>query len=270
MLADAIIQAQTETVADTGGYPFERLPKQLAIFFDFASLCQKDSTGQRTPDEDAAFGAALDCMQIWYAHTATTVFLMTKQIDGSTALPYAHRGWPSFERSVAFIAKRNTTRAWPMIVDVGSGTGNCERSVPLTPDAFAALLDTVQFTNGADKQVVFRLYRETSDAVLGCSGQLSYNGLGWGDAEFKSLCAVLQICHKVERLGLSSNDAVTNDGLQALSVAIAAGYMPALKELTVLGSDGDPLGLKFSRGAGIRELEWACNARGIRVDTFGL
>ena len=50
-------------------------PGEFMVFWDFASLHQKDADGKRTPDEATAFGAALSGMQVWYAHPLATAFL---------------------------------------------------------------------------------------------------------------------------------------------------------------------------------------------------
>ena len=69
---EAAIEAAIEAAEARGSKKF---PLEAGIFIDYASLCQKDAHGQRTPDEAAAFSAALSTMQLWYAHTLLTAFL---------------------------------------------------------------------------------------------------------------------------------------------------------------------------------------------------
>jgi hypothetical protein len=68
------------------------LPKELAIFFDWCSLTQKDADGRRSADEQAAFSSALASMQLWYAHQLTTVFLMREGCDDPSGTSYEARG----------------------------------------------------------------------------------------------------------------------------------------------------------------------------------
>merc|ERR1712039_1042210 len=81
------------------------LPKEVAVFYDFCSLYQWVRDG-RTPPQEKSFQAALSQMQVWYAHTGTTVILMTMEILGSTALAYEARGWPAFEKRVSMVWNR--------------------------------------------------------------------------------------------------------------------------------------------------------------------
>ena len=67
-IADAIIAAQTKAPSDRGagwGSPAAKLPKELAIFYDWVSLCQKDAEGNRSDEESLAFREALNNMQAW-------------------------------------------------------------------------------------------------------------------------------------------------------------------------------------------------------------
>ena len=65
-IADAIEAAQAQSAKDRGAgmaAPAKKLPQELAIFYDWASLCQKDEDGQRSGEDQAAFSSALSCMQ---------------------------------------------------------------------------------------------------------------------------------------------------------------------------------------------------------------
>ena len=59
----------------------------------------------RSEAEGRPFKAALDNMEVWYAHAGTTVVLLTETREGSSAVPYEFRGWPTFESSVAMLIK---------------------------------------------------------------------------------------------------------------------------------------------------------------------
>ena len=113
----------------------------MAVFFDFCSLFQRDPTlfeASETPEakeegeerdafiaalkaktafyggeaydksrseaEGRPFKAALDNMEVWYAHEGTTVVLLTETPEGSRRGPTSC-GWPTFESSVAMLIK---------------------------------------------------------------------------------------------------------------------------------------------------------------------
>ena len=86
------------------------LPRgELAVFYDYASLLQKDEEGQRTPDEKALFSKALEKMGSWYAHSLATTFVMDVPSDAAV-LPYGERGWPTFEYQVSMLANLDRPR----------------------------------------------------------------------------------------------------------------------------------------------------------------
>jgi len=105
MLAEAIEAAEAERFPSEAAA--ERFPSEAAIFIDYASLCQKDASGQRTPEEAAAFSASLSTMQLWYVHALLTAFLTRTLPDGTPEhVPgYADRGWPTCESAWVALAK---------------------------------------------------------------------------------------------------------------------------------------------------------------------
>ena len=156
-LAEAINRMRTVPVpAVEPGYRFHTLPEEeLAVFFDWTALPQKDgAAGLRSAAEQTAFDRALASMELWYAHRSVTTVLMTSS-EGIAAdsLPYDARGWPSFERRVALIAKPTSEHHWPLLVDAGAADGTCARWAPLSPASFSAELQSKAFTNGADREV---------------------------------------------------------------------------------------------------------------------
>ena len=128
LLVDAIKRAQT-TPEETARGDAKLLPSSLAVFFDFCSLFQRDPTlfeASETPEakqegeerdafiaalkaktafyggeaydksrseaEGRPFKAALDNMEVWYAHAGTTVIMLTETPEGSRASPYDSKG----------------------------------------------------------------------------------------------------------------------------------------------------------------------------------
>ena len=151
MLCDAMERAMSKKVTN-GEYTWEKIPSEMAVFYDYGSLYQKcPRTGEpRTAMENAAFKAALSRMQVWYAHQLTTCFFMTEPPAGSTALRYTERGWPTFEYQVSMLAKTWTSSGWPQLFDVGRGVDKLfVRPPPLSTEALLELLQTKCFTNGA-------------------------------------------------------------------------------------------------------------------------
>jgi len=70
----------------------------------------------RTAEEKASFGRALQSMDLLYAHQETTVWRLTRLLDGyEGAKPYDDRGWPFFETAAAQYIKP----AWS-VLDLGS------------------------------------------------------------------------------------------------------------------------------------------------------
>ena len=238
MIADALLRAQEQHVHRSDGSHYALLPREVAVFYDWCSLCQKDEAGNRTPTEQASFTAALSCMQIWYAHQSTTVFLMTKLPKGALVHAYDSRGWPTFERLVSMLVKPARLEMWPRIVDAGSGVGDCTRLPPVTVDAFETLLRTKHFTNGADRGMVVDLYRQTAYSVLAGAWQLDYIGLGWGDDEVIGLCHWLPRCQRLKKIFLRNNPLIGDRGIQEIVDVVKGGSLRQLEQL-ILACDPD-------------------------------
>ena len=112
---------------------------EFGVFFDWASMYQKDEAGQRTEAQRESFGRALNTMTIFYAHRLTTVCLMTRHPYAAgypesyargddrggrhVASPrlYCERGWTSFERANAeLINPTDYGNCWSQIIDAGN------------------------------------------------------------------------------------------------------------------------------------------------------
>ena len=52
------------------------LPSEFALMWDFFSVCQRDDQQRIAPAEEEAKKSAIRSMELWYAHTLTTVFLL--------------------------------------------------------------------------------------------------------------------------------------------------------------------------------------------------
>mmetsp|Transcript_18922 Transcript_18922/g.63842 ORF Transcript_18922/g.63842 Transcript_18922/m.63842 type:complete len:391 (-) Transcript_18922:266-1438(-) len=195
----------------------QRLPEEFALFFDWASLHQKDAAGCRQPAEREAFNAALETMQLWYAHKLTFAIILR---DVQSDVPYDARGWPSVEALWIGLVKIKTPYLWPPILDASSPSGEPKRTAPLHPDRIEALLETKTFTSPkADRPIVARLYRETALTVFSSAVDLLYCGCGWGDEEAISLASVLPLCQKLKYLNVNRNPKIGSRGMRALTEA---------------------------------------------------
>ena len=241
---------------------------EFGVFYDFCSLHQKDADGQRTEPEQAAFGTALKTMGMWYAHRLTTTVILSELPPGwprsAEDAPFfpeegwlRGKGWPSFERAVSGMIKRETGDSFRRIVDpaVPRGFGSGYRAPPMHPREFAAELSRKVFSNGDDCEVVARLYADAFNAALGEAWALAFSQLEWKDADAEAFAKVLPLLRRVETLDLSFNRIGTR-GFEALAAAIREGAAPALKEFSFGGfNDGDSTALKE-----------ACMARGISIE----
>jgi len=228
MLCDAMERAMSKKVTN-GEYTWEKIPSEMAVFYDYGSLYQKcPRTGEpRTAMENAAFKAALSRMQVWYAHQLTTCFFMTEPPAGSTALRYTERGWPTFEYQVSMLAKTWTSSGWPQLFDVGRGVDKLfVRPPPLSTEALLELLQTKCFTNGADRELVAMLYKKTATNTIQCAANLKFNSSGWGPEELRFFVQQwFPICDKLEAISFASNP-IGPEGAKILCDSLRDGFCP--------------------------------------------
>ena len=222
-LADAIVALQSGERA---------FPREAGIFIDFASLCQKDEHGERTPDEKAAFGVALGGMQLWYASSLATTFMLRSLPPGWEALTgYDGRGWPTCESLWAALIKMNASGHGAVqysdpIVDVGAPQGAYRRPPPLSPQAMASRVALRRFTSAkADLPMVIRLNTITMLSAFADVRELRYRGLGWDAADVTRLAEVLPLCRQLTWLGLAQNQ-MGDDGAAAIAHALTCMKAP--------------------------------------------
>jgi len=225
-LCDAMRHAMTTAVTN-GDYTWEKLPGELAVFFDYGSLYQKSPSGEpRTADEHAAFKAALARMQVWYAHQLTTCFFMTTAVDAAS-MPYLERGWPTFEYHVSMLAKAWTSSGWPQLFDVGRGVDKLfTRNPPLSTASLRELLETKAFASGADRDLVAFLYQKTAVTTIQGAALLKFNSSGWGPEQLMQFIDQwLPHCEKLEAISFASNP-IGPDGAKMLCDSLRLGHCP--------------------------------------------
>ena len=264
VLADALIKARAVERFPTGDF---------AVFLDWVSLHQRDANGKRTPKEQAAFRQALSQMNIWYAHQKTLVYLLTQTPPEwpVATVPYQRRGWPSFERMISMILKHQSRQAWATICDVGAfAPGGPQRTVlepPRDAEGFSELLEQLHFTNGADKEMVLALYRDTLNSALGQTRSLRFAGLRWGDAEMATLAKVLPLCRNLEYLNLKGS----HNGYTAESATVLADVLSrepkVLPNLVMIGAGCRAKDDEAGQGPLLEseQLKRACESRGVEL-----
>lgn len=81
-------------------------------------------------------------------------------------------------------------------------------SVPLSTEAFTALVRSKVFTSGSDKALVVELYDTTLKTALGEATKMRYVGMSWGDDDVKQLLDVMETvgCKQLLRLNLKGKN----------------------------------------------------------------
>ncbi|CAK0848215.1 unnamed protein product [Prorocentrum cordatum] len=203
---------------------------------------------KRTPAEKAAFKHGLqETMDLWYAHQATTVLLLTqhpRERGSERECGYDQSGWTTYERCSAEQIKKvyRYQAKWNPVADLGGGAGvtKARRRWPVGPDEFDRLIEDRSFTNGADWEAVKALFRRMSRAQLGGVTILSFDGMPPPTpAQVAGLAGCLRLCARLEKLDLN-NCNIGDDGAQALAKALPS--MPGLQYLHLpsngIGDDG--------------------------------
>jgi Leucine-rich repeat (LRR) protein len=130
-----------------------------------------------------------------------------------------------------------TGNRWSKVVEVGGEAegGEVKQQPPMAPSAFAALLETLTFTNGSDREVVRNLYQQTMEDGFGGLTELNYDGLGWGDAEVAQLSATLEEvnCVGVVKLNLNNKQSSARPMRWAMET-LETLYLPRCTSLSLL------------------------------------
>uniref|UniRef100_A0A7S3F5I2 Uncharacterized protein n=1 Tax=Haptolina ericina TaxID=156174 RepID=A0A7S3F5I2_9EUKA len=204
----------------------------MAVFWDFASLHQKDPMRwdpcvlekdekltesqrklkagyeeSRGADESAAFHTALKTMHIWYAHRCTTVYFLTRLPMGWEHIKTYHlRGWPTFEHRLSALVKcfRLKVAGWTLCMDLGSESQEATQAMPTAGNDFSLEVTTKQFTNNSDSTVVATLYSECASEVLKSMEDQDYEGCTISPAGAKALGGALQLCINLRSIDLRS------------------------------------------------------------------
>jgi hypothetical protein len=156
---------------------------------------------------------------------------------------------------------------WKLIIDTGS-IHNLQRRLPTTPERMKELLESRQFTNGADKEAVVELYKKTALAILGTVEKRHLDTLVLkSEDEWRSpvrLVEALCYCPALEVLKMKGMQ-LSDEVVAELFSRLPAGSLPALKKLSLTGNRIGAKGLTsvcnaLGRGVAKQLLELGLNA----------
>lgn len=234
------------------------IESRVAIFFDWCSLAQEP----RSEEEVVLWSMAMEGIGIWYAHEATSVWMLTSTPPGTT--PYHRRGWPHLEALLSsLITPRDEVldfgrresgvhhyeRGWPTTETAMSTliAANCDRFdesthsvcmaprlAPLTPRAFERMQETLVFGERSDCHVVAMQYRRAFEAVASSVDVLDCRHYDWGNEEAQLLSDVLPSFAKLRELNLANNY-IGDLGAAALAEAIPD--CPSLRQLFIYDNE---------------------------------
>ena len=137
--------------------------KYMGVFWDFASLPQKDASGFRSEADTAKFHTGLKLMSALYAHPETLVVQhkrLSPECIARGSNPYDSSGWCNFEQAVAGLLVERR----PKLFEIGVDT-RPRRPSPATPrspdelSAFFADEARCHFYGRADRETVAEMYR---------------------------------------------------------------------------------------------------------------
>jgi len=183
--------------------------KDMGLFIDWCSLFQEP---RATPAMLTAFKGSLAHINVWYAHYLTTVYFVTDEPDG--IIPYKARGWTTFEYLISWLLQWKDWKPWNTIVFASGkpppmSNDSIPQWLPPSPSDVDSFLDGEHadkiFTNGADRPLVARKFKEATEDIFGSVDRLNFVGAGWGPSDVKRLGKVLRFCTNLKNLDLSAN-----------------------------------------------------------------
>ena len=119
-------------------------------------------------------------MEVWYAHEGTTVVMLTETPEGSSAVAYLLRGMADLRKQ-----RRDAHQAVPWLVYLAVAhrreppREQVQRFAPRTPEGMHKLLMEKKFTNGADREVVVKLYTNVAERCIYPAEMLDYDGFAF-------------------------------------------------------------------------------------------
>jgi len=212
--------------------------KDVAVFWDFPSLLQRD----RTPEEDQLFYKGLSSMNIIYGHNLSTVVMQTSQPAGSQDLDYLSSGWCRFERSVGCLSKGGlrfldigllATQSYSSFKPAFHAMRRAtKRPLPILPERMSQELNKTKFTNGkTDQGKVESMYADIATAVFSeTRDTLDFGNIRFTAEDVETLAEVLPHFVQAQTIMLWGTQ-LGEDAAGVLGPALKK--MPALKSLTI-------------------------------------
>jgi len=286
------------------GFKHFRKHADVGVFWDYASLPQRDATGVISEEDAAAFRRGLKVINLLYGAEYTLVVQLTKMplesdFSGKEEVeinlkPYYERGWCFFEVTVSSIFK-----AGNYLIDLGEiddleefwdweevcQFGASSRQPPLTPEEMRAALEKKTFTNGADREMVAEKYEKFFLSATASASQLNFCNYGertWNDEQGLQLAKALPYFKEASMLSINNHVGLSDISLRAIFEALI--HMPRLwnfqcncpklhvETLQTLNKQLPSMKLKMlflprrlGKTEAARELQKTCGAEGISV-----
>ena len=221
--------------------------REVLVFWDYPCLYQKGDTSTNgiTLLQRDSFDRGLDSINILYGHVGTLSLLCTKHYaDPTTRAPYQDSAWPYFEMLVSTLIKpADKAVNLPIALEwigakasnIASGLrgdqSNCsvyflyehvrrrERRLPVLPEQFNEDIKDKNATNGSDRQILIKKFRQTFDAVMAPAQKLQlWNVPGPNASEWHLfLTKTLRSCTQLVDVDLSRNEAIAGVTLEVFS-----------------------------------------------------
>ena len=221
--------------------------RELLVFWDYPCLYQKGDTSTNgiTLLQRDSFDRGLDSINILYGHVGTLSLLCTKHYaDPTTRALYTDSAWPYFEMLVSTLIKPadkavNLPLALEWIrakaSDIASSDpgaqSNCslfwlyqhvrrrERRLPVPPEQFNEDIVGKKATNGSDRQILIKKFKQTFDAVMAPAQKLQLSNVPGPTANewHLFLTKTLRSCTALVEVDLSRNEGMTRVTLEVFS-----------------------------------------------------
>ena len=221
--------------------------REVLVFWDYPCLYQKGDTSTNgvTLLQRDSFDRGPDSINILYGHVGTLSLLCTKHYaDPTTHALYKDSAWPYFEMLVSTLIKPadkavNLPVALEWIgaqaSDIASShsiyQSNCslfwlyehvrrrERRLPVLPEQFNEDIVGKKATNGSDRQILIKKFKQTFDAVMAPAQKFQLSNIPGPTAiEWHLfLTKTLRSCTALVHVNLCDNEAIANVTLQVFS-----------------------------------------------------
>ena len=221
--------------------------REVLVFWDYPCLYQKGDTSTNgiTLLQRDSFDRGLDSINILHGHVGTMSLLSTKYYaDPTTRKGYQDSAWPYLEMLVSTLINPadkavNLPVALEWIgakaTDIASGLqenqSNCslcwlyehvrrrERRLPVPPEQFNVDIVGKKATNGNDKQILIKMFKQTFDAVVAPAEELQLSDVPGPTANewHLFLTKTLRSCTALVHVTLSRNQAIANVTLEVFS-----------------------------------------------------